>query len=207
LRPTLIHIVFLALSSTGFAQFYVQEGTEVSLENPHSILSIQGNVQINASIKGQGTLVLNGSFLQTLESTQNILVICNVMLENASLVHINTPLRVEHQFTICSGVLRLEHPLYLPNQAALVLLQNSAIEPFGLLLYDLQIKHQQPLLVWSQNNTSKYRNLNFNGENHTIQYPTNQSKFGTIDMGYEVLYIQLKTPPPEIVLRRRTALS
>lgn len=191
---------FLGLSSTTFAQFYVQQGVVLNLETPKTTLSVQeAQLYINAPIQGQGTLVLNASELQTLESTQSILEVPNLSLEHAHLTQLNTAIRVEQQLTLQSGALHLTHPLYLKDQTALVLLNNSRIQSEEFLVYDHQItNNNQPLLVWSHSPISIHITQSPNERISFTEIPTTQQiNFGRLISTYKTLYQQRSTPPPE----------
>lgn len=157
-KSTLLCILFLGLGFSAFAQFYVQQGVVLNLETPKTTLSVQeAQLHINAPIQGQGTLVLNSSELQTLSSTQSVLEVSKLSLEHAHLVNLNTALRIEQQLTLRSGVLYLTHPLYLTDQTALVLLNNSRIQSEEFLNYDLQlIDHAQLQWVWTHRAPFQY---------------------------------------------------
>ena len=147
-------LLFGLYSLCGAAQLYVQQGTTLHLGSSDAILSSQEQFhQIHAPIKGTGTLLLNSLGPQLLDSNQEVWEIPNLILQNAALVHINTPLRVLQHFTIQLGELHLEQPLFFPNPQALRLLGNSSIQNIEFLVYDLQIERSQPFLVWNHYTT------------------------------------------------------
>lgn len=198
-KLTLSCIVIFGFSSSAFAQFFVQHDAVLILQTPESTLSVQeAHLQINAPLQGQGTLILNSSGLQTLESTQRILALPNLSFEHANLVQLNTAFRVEQQITLHSGELLLEHSLYLRDQTALVVLNNSRIQSKEFLVYDHQITtNNQPLLVWSHNPISKYTSQTHK-ELSFLEIPnTQQTNFGRVTSTYKSLHFQSKTPPPE----------
>lgn len=202
-KSTLLCILFLGLGSSAFAQFYVQQGVVLNLEIPKTTLSVQeAQLHINAPIQGQGTLVLNSSELQTLSSTQSVLEVPSLSLEHAHLVNLNTALRIEQQLTLRSGVLYLTQPLYLTDQTALVLLNNSRIQSEEFLNYDLQlIDHAQLQWVWTHSPISIYYTTQTHEELNFTELPQkNRPNFGTLTPSYKALYLQSSTPPPEAML-------
>lgn len=198
-RSTLLCIVILGFSSSIFAQFYVQHDAVLHLKSQKSTLSVQeAQLQVNAPLSGQGTLLLNRSSFQTLESTQNSLELPNLTIEHAHLVQLNSALRLEQQLTLHSGVLHLEQPLYLTDQTALVLHNNSSIQSKEFLVYDHQItNHKQPLLVWSHSPISNYFCQTYEGLSFS-EFPTPQkTNFRRLSQSYITLFLTSKTPPPE----------
>lgn len=199
-KSTLLCILFLGLSSTTFAQFYVQQGVVLNLETPKTTLSVQeAQLHINAPIQGQGTLVFNSFDLQTLESTQSVLEVSNFSLEHAHLVKFNTALRIEQQLTLQSGALYLSHLLYLTDQTALVLLNNSGVTSKELLVSDHQIidHRQQYQWVWTHSSISTSTTQTCKEISFTQHSQTNRSNFGTRISNYKILNLQCSTPPPE----------
>jgi len=198
MRQNLTLFLFLC-SLFGFAQLYVQEGETLSFGTSDALLSSQEHFhQIDAPILGKGTLVLNGLEPQSLESNQEVLEITNLTIQNADLIHINTPLRVAQHFTLQSGELHLEQPLYLPNPQALVLLGNSSLQNIELLVFDLQqIDHTQPHWVWTHSPISYFTTQTHKGFNCTEIPTTHQTNFGRFISTYKTLYFQNSSPPPE----------
>lgn len=198
-RPTLLCIVILGFSSSIFAQFYVQHDAVLHLKSQKTTLSVQeALLQINAPLSGQGTLLLNRSSFQTLESTHNVLELPNLTIEHPNLVQLNTPLRVEQQLTLHSGVLHLKQPLYLSNPTALVLHNNSSIQTKELLIYDHQItNHKQPLLVWSHSPISNFSYQTYEGLSFSELQTPHKTNFKRLSQSYKTLFLTSKTPPPE----------
>jgi len=191
-------LFFFFYSLYGFAQFYVHQGVVLYLETPNSTLSIQEReIQINSPIDGQGTLVFNSFGLQTLESTQEVLEIPNLFLQNADWIRIHTPLRVAQHFTLQSGELHLEQPLYLPNPQALELLGNSSFQNIEFLVYDLQIERSQPFLDWNHFPTLTYTIPTFKEFENRYHFLNKRSIFGDLFSSNTIAHIQLITPPPE----------
>ena len=197
MRQNFTFVLLLFCGFFGFAQLYVQQGATVGLGSSDAVITSQEQIhQIDTPIQGSGVLLLNGSHPQLLTSTQEVLEISNLALENAHLVRINTPLRVEQSLTVQSGVLNLEHPLYLSSPSALVLLENSAVKNAEFVVYDLQIERSQPLLVWN-NYPLKYTTPILN--KNSYQPLKKRSNFGVILSSCTTLYLPLRTPPPEPV--------
>ena len=199
MRQNLTLFLFL-YSLCGFAQFYVHQDAVLHLKTPNSTLSIQeAEIHINSSIHGQGTLVFNRFGLQTLASTQEVLEIPNLILQNADWIRLHTPLRVAQHFTLQTGELHLEQPLYLPNPQALELLGNSSLQNIELLVLDhQQIDHTQSHWVWTHSPISTYfTTQTHQGLNCTEIPTTHQTNFGRFISTYKTLYFQNSTPPPE----------
>ena len=84
-------LLLLLCSLNGFAQFYVAEEAALYLENSEAILSSQELVnQIDTHITGKGTLYLNGTSNQIINSTQLVLALPNLQLANADFEQIAT---------------------------------------------------------------------------------------------------------------------
>ena len=194
-------LLFVLYSLCGAAQLYVQQGTTLNLGSSDAILSSQEQFhQIHAPIKGTGTLLLNSLGPQLLDSNQEVWEIPNLILQNAALVHINTPLRFLQHFTIQLGELHLEQPLFFPNPQALRLLGNSSIQNIEFLVYDLQIERSQPFLVWNHYPTLKYTTPTFMAlENRCHFLIKNRSIFGALFSSNAIAHIQRITPPPQTV--------
>lgn len=80
MRQNLTLLVFLS-SLYGFAQFYVQKGTTLSFGSSEALLSSQETYnQIDASLLGEGTLLLNSTSEQQLTSSQAVLDIDNLII-------------------------------------------------------------------------------------------------------------------------------
>ena len=199
MRQNLTLFLFL-YSLCGFAQLYVHQGIVLHLETPNSTLSIQeAEIHINSSIDGQGTLVFNSVGLQTLESTQEVLEIPNLILQNADRIRLHTPLRVAQHFTLQTGEHHLEQPLYLLNPQALRLLGNSSLQNIEFLVLDLQqIDHTQPHWVWNPSLsecTIQTKRLRF----AVKSFKTNRPSISVLRLNhYKTLYLHHNTPPPEV---------
>ena len=152
-------LLLLLCSLNGFAQFHVVEGTTLGLENPEAILSSQEPLnQIDAHITGIGTLYLNGTSNQIINSTQLVLALPNLQLANANLAQIATELSILHQLTIEKGILVLTHQLVLNNEDALVLGATASIlNTTGQLVYHTQLETSNPLAVIQTIHLFKYR--------------------------------------------------
>lgn len=97
--------LFLVLFSLyGFAQLYVQEGTTLSLESPQAVLSSQeSSNQINAPSLGEGALILNSASKQRLTSSQDVLELPTLHIENADLVQLQTAFNIQNQLHVAHG--------------------------------------------------------------------------------------------------------
>lgn len=72
MRQNFTLLLFLC-SLYGFTQFSVQEGTTLSLGSPEVVLSSQESLnKIDASLVGEGILLLNSAFAQQLTSIQAV---------------------------------------------------------------------------------------------------------------------------------------
>lgn len=146
MRPTAIIILFLC-SLSGFAQFYVTDGTLFSLQTSETILSSQETLhQINASVLGNGAVILNSTSKQQLTSTQAILELPTLHIKNADLVQLQTDLHIQNQLHIDRGLLTLSNLLKLPDPSALRLGAQAFLYlmPQGQLLYDTQLVNAAP---------------------------------------------------------------
>ena len=160
--PKLLFFVLFFLFSTHSvcAQFYVQTQTILSVENYNTILSSQEPLnQIDAHITGKGTLYLNGTSNQIINSTQLVLALPNLQLANADFAQIATELSILHQLTIEKGILVLTHQLVLNNEGALVLGATAGIlnTRIGQLVYNTQLETSNPLAVIQTIHLFKYR--------------------------------------------------
>jgi hypothetical protein len=202
MRQNLTLLVFLS-SLYGFAQFYVQKGTTLSFGSSEALLSSQETYnQIDASLLGEGTLLLNSTSEQQLTSSQAVLELPTLHIKNADLVQIHTALILKDQLVLDRGFLQLSHTLTLTDSRALVLGETAGIltTPAGQLVYQTQFSNTHPLvflqaqtlLVCLEPNspqTPDPKELDF------IQ----RSYFGTLPQkGYEA-YFQQSTPPPKAV--------
>jgi len=142
---TLLLVLF---SLYGFAQLYVQEGTTLSLGSPQAVLSSQeSSNQINAPFLGEGALILNSASKQRLTSSQDVLELPTLHIENADLVQLQTAFNIQNQLHVAHGQLTLLHPITLPNPTSLVLGQSAGIltTPQGPLVYNTQFETSNPL--------------------------------------------------------------
>lgn len=200
MRPIAIIILFLC-SLSGFAQFYVTEGTLFSLQTSEIILSSQETLhQINAPVLGNGAIILNSTSKQQLTSTQAILELPTLHLKNANLVLIDTPLALQHQLLIDTGQLTLFHDLRVSDPTAIVLGTDASIllTSTAQVVYTTQIETSNPLLVATTTTILKYTEpQRFQLRPKTAFIPTPTSNFGIpINTDYTV-YCKHSTPPPE----------
>ena len=204
MRQNLTLLLFLC-SLYGFAQLYVQEGTTLSLGSPQTVLSSQETLnKIDAPLRGKGTLFFNSTSAQQLTSSQVVLELPTLHIENADLIYIETVLNIYSQLEIDHGQLTLFYEVKLPDPLALVLGEDASIFPTtqGLLVYNTQFETSNPL-VFLQAQT-----LLVSIETNTTQTPNfvvldfmQTSNFGSIaHNGYKV-YFKYSTPPPKKGLR------
>lgn len=202
MRPISIIILFLC-SSSGFAQLYVQQGTTLSFEKSDALVSSQETLnQINTSISGKGTLLLNRSSAQLLTSTKAVLELPTLHIKTADLVQLQTDLHIQNQLHIDRGLLTLSNLLKLPDPSALRLGTQAFLylTPQGQLLYDTQLANASsfsyalaqnllvPLLPISPQ-TPDSRELN------VVQC----SCFGGYaPKGYEAYFHIIKPPPKDV---------
>jgi len=201
MRFTLVSLWFL-FCYCGFAQLVVQEGTLLSLKNPNTVLSSYEELnQVNNSIKGEGTLYLNGLSDQLLTSTQNDLELPNLYIKNADLVHIQTALKIHDQLDVFSGQLTLYQKLIIKNPENLVL--GNAASIFTTHRGQLVCGHQivkkpsfemiltQSFLIYTENIPIKIL------QNNQEIKPLWDSIFGPYAfIGHEIFF-KPNTPPPK----------
>ncbi|MDA9056624.1 hypothetical protein N9K49_02100 [Flavobacteriaceae bacterium] len=202
MRLNLTLLVFFC-SLYGFAQLYVQKGTTLSLESPQTILSSQEiRNQIDAPIVGQGTLYLNRASKQQLSSTQTVLELPTLHVQNADVLQIETALNIHNQFVILHGLLSLSHDVVLTDPTALVLAVDAHIHTTtnGQLIYTTQFEQSQPMAVMFSVNFLKYTDSKpFQMGLQTAFISTPTPNFGSIvHNGYKV-YFKHSTPPPKAV--------
>lgn len=147
MRQNLTLLVFFC-SLYGFAQLYVQEGTTLSLGSSEAILSSQETLnKIDGPIIGEGTLLLNSSSAQQLTSSQVVLELPTLHIENAHDLHIDIALNIHNQLQVDSGQLTLSKDIQLPDPTALVLGEDASISKTqGQLVYHTQFSNTQPLV-------------------------------------------------------------
>ena len=187
----------------GSAQLFVQKGTTLSLKNPQAILSSQESInQIDAPIVGEGVLILNSSSAQQLTSTQAVLELPTLHIQNADLVQIQTTLNLQNQLGIDRGELILSHTLVLNDPKALVLGTDASISlsSNGQIVYKTQLKESHPLVLhptllikYTGPKTSQERL-----QTALILTPTT-SNFGTLANNGYTVYSKHSTPPPKAV--------
>ena len=196
-------LLLLLCSLNGFAQFYVAEEAALYLENSEAILSSQELVnQIDTHITGKGTLYLNGTSNQIINSTQLVLALPNLQLANADFEQIATELSIQHQLTIEKGILVLTHQLVLNNEGALVLGEEAGIDTStsGPLVYNTQLETSNPLAVIQTIHLFKYRVPSTPQPRPNLTVATiRTSNFGRIVNKNYHAYFKHETPPPKAV--------
>ena len=193
--------LFCLSSFLASAQFFVTEGTLLSLKSPETLLSSQESLnQIEASIHGKGTLYLNSTSQQQLASSQTLLELPSLFIQKAHLIQIQTALKIQY-LEIEDGVLQLNHPLLLPNPRALKLGATAAVANNSKpqLLYSSQLQPLHPLVLHNSHTLLKF------SSSQEFQLPPPQIAFlyrtsnykPIVNNGYSV-YFKHATPPPKV---------
>ena len=197
-------LLMLLCSLHGTAQFYVTKNTSLSLESSQSVLSSQEHInQIDASVFGDGTLYFNSTLVQGLTSTQELLALPNIQIQNASLVHIKTALNIQNQLHIETGVLMLSEDIVLYSKAALVLGTKAFITTTtdGQLVYTTQFESSSSLAVVPTLSLLKYRRPEWSqGLTQMIFiYTPHAHNFGVLAYNGYTVYLKTHLPPPEFL--------
>lgn len=191
-------------SLSGFAQFYVSEGTQFSLQTSKIILSSQETLhQINAPVLGNGAVILNSTSKQQLTSTQAILKLPTLHLKNANLVLIDTPLALQHQLLIDTGQLTLFYNLRVSDPTAIVLGTEASmfLTSNAQVVYTTQVETSNSLVVATNLILLKYTRLKTVLEfSKTVQAVAIIFNFDTVVFnGYDVFFKQSVPPPQKTV--------
>ncbi len=105
MRAILLISIFLFAFTPGHSQLVIDDGASVNVSNGSKIYAA-GNVTGNASIKGAGTLVMNGSSLQTLNMNSD--TISHLEINNGSNVVLGTGnLIIDSSLTFINGKLKI----------------------------------------------------------------------------------------------------
>ena len=190
----------LCLSSLiASAQFFVTEGTLLSLKSPETLLSSQElHNQIDVQITGKGTLYLHSTSQQQLASSQTLLELPSLFIQKAHLIQIQTALKIQY-LEIENGQLQLNHPLLLPNPRALKLGATAAVANNSKpqLLYSSQLQPSHPLVLHSSHTLLKFSSPQEFQLPPQIAFLYRTYNYKTIvNNGYSV-YFKHATPPPE----------
>ena len=191
-------------SFSGFAQLYIKEQTSFTLGHPQTILSSQEtHNQIDAPISGLGTLYLHKTTPspQYLRSTQNVLELSALHLDNADVSHIQTALKIRNQLQLNRGQLLLYHHLELPNPLAVVLGPTASIQPTANGQLVFQTTLEPPLASLLQTPIRLSYSVFQRAQIHPqpLMIAPSFSNFGIpYNNGYEVL-IKTPSPPPRAV--------
>jgi hypothetical protein len=200
MRPIAIFILFLC-SLSGFAQFYVSEGTQFSLQTSKTILSSQETLhQINAPVLGNGAVILNSTSKQQLTSTQAILKLPTLHLKNANLVLIDTPLALQHQLLIDTGQLTLFYNLRVSDPTAIVLGTEASmfLTSNAQVVYTTQVETSNSLVVATNLILLKYTRLKTVLEfSKTVQAVAIIFNFDTVVFNEYDVFFKQSVPPPQ----------
>ena len=200
MRPIAIIILFLC-SLSGFAQFYVTEGTLFSLQTSEIILSSQETLhQINAPVLGNGAIILNSTSKQQLTSTQAILELPTLHLKNANLVLIDTPLALQHQLLIDTRQLTLFYNLRVSDPTAIVLGTEASmfLTSNAQVVYTTQVETSNSLLVATNLILLKYTRLKTVLEfSKTVQAVAIIFNFDTVVFNEYDVFFKQSVPPPQ----------
>ena len=200
MRPIAIIILFLC-SLSGFAQFYVTEGTLFSLQTSEIILSSQETLhQINAPVLGNGAIILNSTSKQQLTSTQAILKLPTLHLKNANLVLIDTPLALQHQLLIDTGQLTLFYNLRVSDPTAIVLGTEASmfLTSNAQVVYTTQVETSNSLVVATNLILLKYTRLKTVLEfSKTVPAVAIIFNFDTVVFNEYDVFFKQSVPPPQ----------
>ena len=202
MRQNLTLLMFFC-SFYGSAQLYVQEGATLTLGSSETFLSSQETLnKIDAPIIGEGTLFFNSTSTQQLISSQDVLELPTLHIQNADLVQIETLLNLQGQLQIVRGELILSHNLVLNSSTALVLGTDASIclSSNGQIVYKTQLEEFDPLAL-QQTLLIKYtgsKTFQERPETALIVTPTT-SNFGSLANSGYVVYFKHSTPPPKAV--------
>jgi hypothetical protein len=184
-----------------FAQFYVQQGTTLSFERSDALVSSQETLnQINTSISGKGTLLLNRSSDQLLTSTQAILKLPTLHLKNANLVLIDTPLALQHQLLIDTGQLTLFYNLRVSDPTAIVLGTEASmfLTSNAQVVYTTQVETSNSLVVATNLILLKYTRLKTVLEfSKTVPAVAIIFNFDTVVFNEYDVFFKQSVPPPQ----------
>ena len=192
--------LFCLSSLIASAQFFVTEGTTLSLKSPETLLSSQElHNQIDVQITGKGTLYLHSTSQQQLASSQTLLELPSLFIQKAHLVQIQTALHIQH-LEIEDGVLQLNHPVLLPHPEALKLGATAAVannSKSQLLYYSSQLQPSHPLVLYNSHTLLKFSSpQEFQLPPQTAFLYRTYNYKTIVNNGYSV-YFKHATPPPE----------
>lgn len=108
-----LHFLLLAfISMTSYAQFTVGKSTTLSMLNG-KLVSLEPTNTFASSIQGHGVFILNGQ-QQELFTSKNVFL-QNLLITNASEFVAITPIYLKGSLTIMSGVLKLQHAIFIAD--------------------------------------------------------------------------------------------
>lgn len=187
----------------GFAQLYVKQGTVLTIGSSDALLSSQEKYhQIDASIQGEGTLVLNNTSVQQLTSLLPVLELPTLRIKNASLVKIQTALLLKNKLFLDRGVLQLSHTLTLPDPSSLVFAKTASIltSSLAFLSYKSELLHTDTVpLAAVPSMQFFYFEPNSPIPTDVVEYTVwcSDLRVPLQIIDYDI-YIQQITPPPKV---------
>jgi hypothetical protein len=114
-KALLVFLTGTGVACTGYAQLFVENGAMLHAESGSTIY-VGGNVEAYAPVSGTGTVVLNGTSLQSIRG----LTIAELILDNDVGASLEDNLRVLHGLTLVRGNLSLNNYNLLLSESATI---------------------------------------------------------------------------------------